>query len=55
VRAGRGEHRVVRTPDELTAAVDESAEPRAIQLYVHESLLDDARRRWETTKQTYRH
>jgi hypothetical protein len=50
VRAGAGERRIIRTAAELGAAIDDSASPRSIYLYVHESVLDEARSRWETTR-----
>ncbi len=51
VRASGGERRVIRTVAELHAAISESVEPRAVYLYVHDSLLDATRRCWEDLKQ----
>lgn len=47
VRAGAGDRRIVRTAAELGAAIDDSASPRSIYLYVHETLLEETRSRWE--------
>lgn len=47
MRTGAGERRVVRTAAELDAAIEESASPRGIYLYVNESLLEEAKRRWQ--------
>ena len=49
MRTGAGERRVVHTVAELGAAIVESASPRGIYLYVSESLLEEAKRRWEQT------
>jgi hypothetical protein len=47
VRTGAGERRVIRTAAELDAAIDESASSHGIYLYVSESLLEEAPRRWQ--------
>ena len=47
MRTGAGERRVIRTAAELDAAIDESASPRGIYLYVSESLLEETKRRWQ--------
>jgi hypothetical protein len=46
MRTGAGERRVIHTVTELDAAIDESASPRGIYLYVSESLLEETKRRW---------
>ncbi len=51
MRTGAGERRIVRMTAELDAALEESASPHGIYLYVSESLVDDVRRRWEEMKQ----
>lgn len=51
-RAGAGERRIIRTGAELGAAIDDSASPRSIYLYIHENLLDEARSRWEDTRRS---
>jgi hypothetical protein len=50
VRTGAGERRVVRTAAELDAAIEDSASPCGIYLYVSESLIQEAKRRWEEMK-----
>jgi hypothetical protein len=50
LRTGAGERRIVRTAADLDAAIQDSAVPRSIYLYVHESLLDEARARWERAR-----
>jgi hypothetical protein len=52
VRAGAGERQIVRTAAELGTAIDDSASPRSIYLYVHESLLEEARSRWQETRRS---
>ena len=47
MRTGAGERRIVRTAAELDAAIDESASPHGIYLYVSESLLEETKRRWQ--------
>jgi len=47
MRTGAGERRIVRTAAELDAAIDESASPHGIYLYVSESLLEETTRRWQ--------
>ena len=47
MRTGAGERRVIRTVAELDAAIDESASPHGIYLYVSESLLEETTRRWQ--------
>jgi hypothetical protein len=47
MRTGAGERRVIRTTAELDAAIEESASPRGIYLYVSESLLEETKRRWQ--------
>jgi len=42
MRTGAGERRIVRTAAELDAALDESASPRGIYLFVSESLIEEA-------------
>jgi hypothetical protein len=51
MRTGAGERRVVSTAAELDAAIEESASPRGIYLYISESLLQDAQRRWREMTQ----
>src|SRR5579864_1547505 len=51
MRTGAGERRIVRTAAELEGVLKESASPRAIYLYVSESLTEEAKRRWEEMKQ----
>lgn len=50
IRTGAGERRVVRTPVDLDAALEESASPHAIYLYVSDRLIEEAKRRWEEMK-----
>jgi len=50
LRTGAGERRVVRTAAELDAAIVESASPRGIYLYLSESVIEEAKRRWEGMK-----
>lgn len=52
MRTGAGERRIVRTTAELEAALEESASPHGIYLYVSESLVDEVRRRWQEMKQS---
>jgi hypothetical protein len=47
VRAGAGARRIICTAAELGAAIDDSASPRSIYLYVHVILLEETRSRWE--------
>jgi hypothetical protein len=47
MRTGAGERRIVRTVTELDAALEESASPHGIYLYISESLIEEATRRWE--------
>jgi hypothetical protein len=47
MRTGASERRVIRTVPELDAAIVESASPRGIYLYVNESLIEEAKRRWQ--------
>jgi hypothetical protein len=47
MRTGTGERRIARTAVELGAALAESALPRGIYLFVSESLIEEAKRRWE--------
>lgn len=47
MRARATARRIVRTAAELGTAIDDSSDSRSIYLYVHESLLDEARSRWE--------
>jgi hypothetical protein len=54
MRAGAGERRIVRTAAELDAALHESAAPRGIYLFVSESLIEEATRRWEEMKRSRR-
>jgi hypothetical protein len=54
MRTGAGERRVVRTAAELDAAIVESASPRGIYLFVSESLIEEATRRWEEMKRNRR-
>ena len=49
MRTGARERRVLRTAAELETAIEESASPRGIYLYVTESLLEKTTRRWEQT------
>lgn len=49
-RISPADRRRVVTASELDAAIDESASPRAVHLYVSERLIDDARRQWEEMK-----
>ena len=46
MRTGAGERRVVRTAAELETAIEESASPRGISLYVSGRLIEEAKRRW---------
>jgi hypothetical protein len=50
-RMGGHEHLMIRTPAELDAALRESVSARIFHLYVGESVLEDAKRRWEEMKQ----
>jgi hypothetical protein len=50
LRASAVGRRIVRTVAELATAVEDSASSRSIYLYIHETLLEDARCRWEETK-----
>ena len=50
-RISPNDRRIVLTVAELDAAIQESASPRGIYLYVGERLIDEARRRWEEMKQ----
>ena len=50
VRAGAGDRRIVRTLAELGAAIHDSASLRSVYLYIHETLLQDARARWEEAR-----
>ena len=54
IRTGAGERRIVRTAAELAAALDESASPRGIYPFVSESLIEEAKRRWEEMKRSRR-
>jgi hypothetical protein len=45
------ERRVVRTAAKFDAAVAESASPRGIYLYVSESLIEEAKCRWQEMTQ----
>jgi hypothetical protein len=47
MRTGAGERRVIHTAAELDAVIMESAAPRGIYLYIGESLLQEAKNRWE--------
>jgi hypothetical protein len=51
MRARATARRIIRTAVELGAAIDDSSDSRSIYLYVHESLLDEARSRWEAIGQ----
>jgi hypothetical protein len=51
MRARASARRIIRTAAELDAAINDSTNSRSIDLYVHESLLDEARSRWESMKQ----
>lgn len=51
MRARSTTRRIIRTAVELGAAIDDSADSRSIYLYVQESLLDEARSRWESMGQ----
>jgi hypothetical protein len=48
-------HRVIFSIADLDNVITESAEPRAVSLYVSEDLLDEVLRRWEAMKQTRHH
>jgi len=50
MRTGASERRIVRTVAELDAALEESASPRGIYLYISESLIGEAERLWEEMK-----
>jgi hypothetical protein len=52
VRAGAGERRIIRTAGELGTAIDDSASPCSIYLYVHETLLEETRSRWEKMRRS---
>ena len=54
IRTGAGKRRIVRTAAELDAALDESASPRGIYLFVSESLIKEVTRRWEEMKRNRR-
>jgi len=54
MRTGASERRIVRTVAELDAALEESASPCGIYLYISESLIGEAERRWEEMKQKRR-
>ena len=51
MRTGAGERRVVHTAAELGAAIVESASPRGIYLYISDSLIEEAKRRWKEITQ----
>ena len=51
MRTGAGERRVVHTAAELDAAIVESASPRGIYLYISDSLIEEAKRRWKEITQ----
>jgi len=51
MRTRAAARRIIRTVVELGTAIDESADSRIISLYVGESLLHEARSRWESMKQ----
>ncbi|HKX19534.1 MAG TPA: hypothetical protein VJT33_16145 [bacterium] len=53
-RISPADRRRVATAAELDAALEESASPRAVHLYVSERLTDDARRRWLEMKKKRR-
>lgn len=53
-RISPADRRRVVTASELDAAIDESASPRAVHLYVSERFIDDARRQWEEMKKKRR-
>ena len=50
-RVGGNEHRMIRTPAELAAALQESVTARVFHLYISEGLLDEARQRRKEMKQ----
>jgi hypothetical protein len=54
MRTGGGERRVVRTVADLDTALEDSASPHGMYLYVSESLIDEVKRRWEETQRNRR-
>jgi len=54
MRTGASERHIIRTVTGLDAALEESASPRGIYLYISESLVGEAKLRWEEMKQKRR-
>jgi hypothetical protein len=52
VRTGAGERQIIYTAGELDAAIDNSASPCSIYLYVGETLLEETRSRWEKMRRS---
>jgi hypothetical protein len=48
--SGRASCRKVRTREELDRAVHDAAPPQVITVWIHESLVDDARRLWRRNR-----